>query len=92
MGEEAPAEPTDEHAPAPVYRYSSEITVPSGGEWESSDIEVTVIAEDNAGNRSDPGRGGTFRMGIDTTKPQVTVTYDNNEVRNGRYFGKPRKA
>ena len=91
-GEEAPAEPTDEHAPDPVYRYSSEITVPSGGEWESSDIEVTVIAEDNAGNRSDPGRGGTFRMGIDTTKPQVTVTYDNNEVRNGRYFGKPRKA
>ena len=91
-GGEVPAEPMDEAASDPVYRYSSEITIPSGGEWESNDIEVTVMAQDNAGNRSDPGNGGTLLLGIDSTGPAVSVSYDNNEVRNGRYFGAQRKA
>ena len=91
-GDEAPAEPMDEDASDPVYRCRGEIVVPSGGEWESNDIEVTVIATDNAGNRSDPANGGTLRMGIDSTRPAVSVRYDNNEVRNGRYVGAPRRA
>ena len=91
-GGEVPAEPMDEAVPDPVYRFSSEITIPSGGEWESNDIEVTVMAQDNAGNRSDPGNGGTLLLGIDSTGPAVSVRYDNNEVRNGRYFGAQRKA
>ena len=91
-GGEGPAEPMDEAVPDPVYRFSSEITIPSGGEWESNDIEVTVMAQDNAGNRSDPGNGGTLLLGIDSTGPAVSVSYDNNEVRNGRYFGAQRKA
>ena len=91
-GGEVPAEPMDEAVQDPVYRFSSEITIPSGGEWESNDIEVTVMAQDNAGNRSDPGNGGTLLLGIDSTGPAVSVSYDNNEVRNGRYFGAQRKA
>ena len=91
-GGEVPAEPSDEEAPDPVYRFSGEIRVPSGGEWESNDIEVTVVATDNAGNRSNPENGGSLQLGIDSTGPAVTVRYDNNEVRNGRYFGGPRKA
>ena len=76
----------------PVYAFSGEITVPSGGVWESNDLEVIVTAQDNAGNRSDPKRGGTFDFGIDSQSPEVTVTYDNNKVRNGKYFAGKRKA
>ena len=76
---------------APVYRYSGEIEIPSGGRWESNDIEVRVTAEDNAGNRSDPEEG-VLRLGIDTEGPGVTVRYDNNEVKNGQYFDRARKA
>ena len=53
---------------------------------------MTVYAADNAGNRSDPGNGGIVRFGMDTTGPEVTVRYDNNEVRNERYFGGVRTA
>ena len=77
---------------SPSYRLTGEIDLPSGGLWESNDIEVEATAEDNAGNRSDPVRGGLYRLGIDTKGPEVTVRYDNNEARNGRYFDKARKV
>lgn len=92
IGEENPAEWTDGGNYAPVYLFRKEIRIPSGGDWESNDVEVTVIATDNAGNRSDPGDGGTLMLGIDSTAPVVHVTYDNNEVRNGHYFDRARKA
>lgn len=92
MYESGPTKLTDRSNYAPVYRFRTEIRIPSGGEWESNDIEVTVIATDNAGNRSDPGDGGSLKLGIDSTAPVVHVTYDNNEVRNGRYFDRARKA
>ena len=75
-----------------IYRFHGEISVPSGGEWDSNDFEVTVTASDNAGNLSDPGEGGIRKFGIDTAGPEVEVSFDNNEVKNGRYFDKTRTA
>lgn len=76
----------------PVYSIDSEVIIPSGGEWESNDIEITVTAQDNAGNCSDPETSGSYRFGIDSSGPSLTVAYDNNDVRNSRYFAKPRRA
>ena len=76
----------------PVYRFHGEISIPSGGKWDSNDIEVTAVAYDNAGNSSDPGDGGIRRFGIDTAGPEVKVSFDNNEVKNGRYFDRARTA
>ena len=76
----------------PVYRFHGEISIPSGGEWDSNDIEVTAVAYDNAGNSSEPGDGGIRRFGIDTAGPEVRVSFDNNEVKNGRYFDRARTA
>ena len=75
-----------------IYRFHGEISVPSGGEWDSNDFEVKVTASDNAGNRSDPADGDIRRFGIDTAGPDVKVSFDNNEVRNGRYFDRTRTA
>ena len=88
-GSQAPNPDAEE---PPVNKYKGRVTIPSGGQWESNDIEVRVIAVDNAGNRSDPQSGGIFRFGIDTTRPEVTVRYDNNEVRNGMYLNGKRTA
>jgi hypothetical protein len=87
---EPAADPSEEKTPR--YHFRGTITIPSGGQWECNDIVVTVTAVDNAGNRSDPEKGGTFRLGIDSTRPRVSVRYTNNDVRNGRYFGAGRKA
>ena len=76
----------------PVYRFHGEISIPSGGEWDSNDIEVKAVAYDNAGNSSDYGDSGIRRFGIDTAGPEVNVSFDNNEVRNGRYFDRARTA
>lgn len=75
-----------------TYRFRGDISVPSGGEWDSNDIEVKAVAYDNAGNSSDPGDGGIRRFGIDTAGPDVNVSYNNNEVKNGRYFDRARIA
>ena len=82
----------DETEQTPVYKFHGEILIPSGGEWDSNDIEVTAVAYDNAGNSSDPGDGGIRRLGIDTAGPEVKVSFDNNEVKNGRYFDRARTA
>ena len=52
----------------------------------SNNTEVLVWAEDYSGNASSASR--TFR--IDTTPPSITVAFDNNDVRNGKYFNRPR--
>ncbi|MDE7322835.1 MAG: Ig-like domain repeat protein [Lachnospiraceae bacterium] len=46
--------------------------------------------EDLAGNKSNVGNGGSFV--IDTTKPEISVTYDNNNVKNGKYYNNSRTA
>ena len=61
-----------------------------------------VGIEDAAGNPADSGtfagRVGTELPGeslgicVDTESPQVSVTYDNNDVSNGRYYKAPRTA
>ena len=76
----------------PVYQFSGSLDIPSGGIYESNRIEVEVRAEDNAGNRSDVQRGGSCSFGIDTVKPRIQVTYDNNDVVNSSYLSKNRKA
>lgn len=85
-------ETAGESEQTPVYRFHGEISIPSGGEWDSNDIEVKAIAYDNAGNSSDYGDSGIRRFGIDTAGPEVNVSFDNNEVRNGRYFDRARTA
>ncbi len=46
--------------------------------------------EDMAGNKSNVGNGGSFV--IDTTRPEISVTYDNNNVKNGKYYNNSRTA
>ena len=89
-GAEPSSDPDSEISPA--YEYSGRIEIPSGGQWESNDIVVRVTAEDNAGNKSNLNEGGICRFGIDTTGPEITVRYDNNDVRNGLYFDRGRIA
>ena len=47
-----------------------------------NNIVIEVTARDNAGNESSETR----ELAIDTTKPKITVSYDNNNVANGKYF------
>ena len=76
----------------PVYSYKGSLEIPSGGIYESNDIEIVVHAQDNAGNLSNSRDGGNFRFGIDTKRPRILISYDNNEVINGRYLTAPRTA
>ena len=48
----------------------------------SNDIVIEVTAEDNAGNIT----VATRELAIDITKPQIKVSYDNNDVHNESYF------
>lgn len=58
---------------------------------ETEDLsKITVWAVDNAGNESDQVESQEF--GFDLTAPKVTVSYNNNEVENDRYFKDPRTA
>ena len=82
--------------PAKLYQtesldhvYEKKIHLGTGGVYETNDIEVVVTAEDNAGNVADQV---TYRCGIDTKGPEITVRFDNNSVMNVRYFNKPRTA
>lgn len=82
--------------PAKLYQtetldhvYEKTIHLGTGGVYETNDIEVVVTAEDNAGNVADQV---TYRCGIDTKGPEITVRFDNNSAMNGRYFKKPRTA
>lgn len=75
-----------------VSSWSDTLIIPASGIFENSDIEVELSAEDRAGSRSDPETGGLYRFGIDTRGPQITVSFDNNAVRNGRYFNAERTA
>ncbi len=56
---------------------------------DSNNVVLTVTAVDNAGNSTTVSSDS---MKIDVTKPVVTVTYDNNEVENEKYFKEPRIA
>lgn len=48
----------------------------------SNDIVIEVTATDNAGNTTTEKK----QIAIDSTPPEITVFYDNNDVANGKYF------
>ena len=50
----------------------------------------TVDDTDSAGNKADQKRAGEFT--IDLTAPVITVSYDNNNAANDRYFNAARTA
>lgn len=54
------------------------------------DYEITASVTDNAGNKSDYNR--VDRFSVDTTTPFITVTFDNDQSRNGNYFATKRTA
>lgn len=54
------------------------------------DYNITVAAIDNAGNKDLYNRVDTFS--VDTSSPYITVTFDNNDTKNGNYYDANRKA
>lgn len=52
----------------------------------SNDVVIEVTAEDNSGNISVVTR----ELAIDITEPKIDITYDNNDVHNGKYFNADR--
>ena len=74
-----------------VGSWQGEIRV-EGARNDSSDVTVQVTARDNAGNVS----GIEKYLQIDVTKPQITVTYDNNRGNasypESVYFQEKRRA
>lgn len=54
----------------------------SAGDNNSNNVVIRVTAEDNAGNPETT----ELPLKIDTTPPEISVEYDNHDVRNGRYF------
>lgn len=67
------------------YEFIFEIPAKTQG-----DYEITASVTDNAGNKSDYNR--IDRFSVDTTNPFITVTFDNDQSRNGNYFATKRTA
>lgn len=55
----------------------------------SNDVQLTVTAKDRAGNVV---VSENYDLIIDATPPEITVTYDNLDVKNGIYFKNGRTA
>ena len=59
----------------------------------SNDVTVRVYAEDNAGNISDfKNRNNKKTLKIDTTSPQISISYNNNSADSGKYYSSDRVA
>ena len=54
----------------------------------SNNIVIAVSVTDRAGNKSDASKA----LSIDTSSPRIEVTYDNNDVANGKYYKDARTA
>lgn len=54
----------------------------------SNSVAIRVTATDNAGNRVEREE----KLSIDRTAPLISISYDNNDVRNGHYFRQNRVA
>lgn len=67
--------------------WTGEITVDSELN-NSNEVRIVVYAEDNATNSSEKEK----EIKIDTTKPTVQITYDNNSADSGKYFRNNRTA
>lgn len=66
-------------------QYTCDVFFDKDGEYS-----FKFSCEDMAGNKSNVGNGGSFV--IDTTRPEISVTYDNNNVKNGKYYNNSRTA
>lgn len=82
--------PLDVHNVQENGTYSADFTIPVDvfGIGESNDVILTVTAVDNVGNVTTYVR----EFAVDNLAPRVTVSYDNNDVRNERYFRADRTA
>ena len=56
--------------------------------YNSDDVRLYLHTKDNAGNENTK----YIQMGIDVTRPVITVSYDNNAPLNDSYFGADRYA
>ncbi len=61
----------------------------SAQDYNSSNVEVHVVASDNAGGEADEA---VVHLDIDTAKPIVNVQYDAGNALNGTYFAATRTA
>lgn len=61
-------------------------------EFNYNDISIRAWAEDNSGNLLGKNNVAVYRFGIDTAAPSIQVSYDNNDVQNGKYFKADRTA
>lgn len=69
------------------YQLSEEIPVEEVESiYNSNDVTIEVTVTDNAGNE----RTEKKELKIDITKPSITVSYDNNDAKNGTYFNSSR--
>lgn len=74
--------------------FAGEITVDSTLN-NSNNIQIVVYASDNAGNAIDnisTDSVGYTSIKIDTTKPVINISYDNNNADSGMYFKENRIA
>lgn len=69
------------------YQISEEIPVEEVESiYNSNDVTIEVTVTDNAGNEHTEKK----ELKIDITKPSITVSYDNNDAKNGTYFNSSR--
>ncbi len=60
----------------------------SAEKYEGKDISVVLEIEDNAGNIATVEE----TVKLDTTKPKISISYDNNNALNGNYYSQGRTA
>ena len=70
-----------------VYDKTAALTINSAAN-NSNDVTLRIYASDNAGNSS----AKNYDLSIDITKPSIRLSYDNNSVRNDKYFKNDRTA
>ena len=81
--------PTAEEAANEDYRYvvDEKVTI-SKDSYNYNTLKLVVSASDNAGNTFDE----EYAFGIDSTGPEVEVSFDNNKGVSGNYFAGKRTA
>lgn len=67
--------------------FTFEETIDAKGN-EGNQVSVTVNAVDRSGNESTYTR----ELKIDVTKPEIEITFDNENARNGKYYNADRRA
>ncbi len=70
-------------------RWTAALAYDADGDY-TFDIAYTDLAGNPAGAASYGGSAAPQAFTIDQTPPVLTVSYDNNEVKNGRYFAAER--